>query len=199
MKKSTDLTTFQKQQLEIFKQGLLDFGNQFNLFSRSGKELKLLFKESLVTARMLSPLFSASTVLDLGSGNGFPGLICGLLYPNTPFVLCERNRKKAEFLKQALFHIKCPNIKVLCQPTKELESSFSLVLSKATGPVGQILALLEKILDQKGSAIFWKSLNWNQDWPKSPLFSAKIFKTYSVEGKKRILLQVKKKPIKCSM
>ena len=192
LQKASPLTAPQKKQVEIFRQSLRDFGNQFNLFSRSGKELEPLFKESLVTAQMLDPLFSAATVLDLGSGNGLPGLICGILYPDTPFILCERNRKKAEFLKQALFHIKCSNIKVLCQPAEMLESSFSLVLSKATGPVSQVLTLLETALDKKGSAIFWKSPNWNKDWPENSLFSAKIFKTYSVEGKKRILLQVKR-------
>lgn len=199
MKKSTDLTTLQRGQLDIFKQNLFIFGNQFNLFSRSGKELEFLFEESLITAQMLSPLFSAAIVLDLGSGNGFPGLVCGILYPDTPFILCERNRKKAEFLKQALFHTKCSNIKVLCQPAEELKSSFSLILSKATGPMDRILTLLETVLDRKGSAIFWKSPNWDQDWPENPLFSAKIFKTYSLEGKKRTLLQIKRNSIKCSM
>ena len=199
LQKAAYLTTLQKRQLEVFRQSLLDFGNQLNLFSRSGQELEFLFKESLMTAQMLSPFFSASSVLDLGSGNGFPGLICGILYPKTPFILCERNRKKAEFLKQALFHLRCPNIKALCRPAEELEFSFSLVLSKATGSADQILALLEKILDQKGAAIFWKSPNWKKSWPANRPFSAQIFKIYAVNGKKRVLLQVKKKPLKCSM
>ena len=186
------LTPVQARQIEGFKKSLLEFGGRLNLFSRAGQELEGLFKESLVTGRLLSPLFSTAPVLDLGSGNGFPGLVCGILYPKTPFILCEKSRKRAEFLKQTLFHIKCPNIQVFCCPAEEMESPFSLVLSKATGPLDQILNLLEKLLTENGTAILWKSQNWKKDWPKTSLFSAKIFNPYTIEGKKRVLLQVKK-------
>lgn len=186
------ITAFQRKQLKEFKKILLQYGERLNLFSRCGNELEQLFKEGLLTGQMLSPFFPSTPVLDLGSGNGFPGLVCSILYPKTPLILCERNRKRAEFLKHALFHIKCQNAQVLCQPAEELRVSFSLILSKATGPLDQILKILEKILGENGSAIFWKSPQWKRDWPKSSPFSAKAFKSYSVEGKKGVLLQVKK-------
>ena len=186
------LTPVQTQQIKGFKKSLFEFGERLNLFSRAGQELERLFKESLITGRLLSPLFSVTPVLDLGSGNGFPGLVCGILYPKTPVILCEKNRKKAEFLKQTLFHIKCLNIQVLCQPAEELKSPVCLVLSKATGPLEQVLSLLEKLLAENGTAILWKSPGWKKDWPKNSPFSAKIFKSYTLDGKKRVLLQVKK-------
>ena len=193
------LTPVQTRQIEGFKGNLIEFGGRLNLFSRTGQELKELFEEGLVTGQLLAPLFSAAPALDLGSGNGFPGLVCGILYPKTPFILCERNRKRAEFLKQTLFHIKCTNIQVLCQPAEEMESPFSLILSKATGPLEQILNVLEKVLTKNGTAIFWKSPGWKKDWPKNSPFSAKIFKPYTIAGKKRVLLQVKKRKVSCSI
>ena len=198
LQKSTDLTALQTRQIKNFKKILLEYGNRLNLFSRSGNELELLLKEGLITAQMLAPFFSASPVLDLGSGNGFPGVVCGILYPNTPFIFCERSRKRAEFLKHTLFHLKCANVKVLCQSAQKFKTSFSLILSKATGPLDQILTLMEHLLDESGTAILWKSLNWKQNWPENTLFSAKVFKTYSLERKQRVLLQIKKK-VKCSM
>lgn len=196
--KSINLTALQTRQIESFKKSLLECGKRLNLFSRSGHELEFLLKESLITAQMLTLFFSTKEVLDLGSGNGFPGIVCGILHPHTPFILCERSRKRAEFLKHTLFQLKCSNITVACQPAEEIKTPFSLILSKATGPFSQILTLLEKLLDESGTAILWKSSSWKQSWPKSALFSAEVFKTYSLERKQRVLLQIKKKA-KCSM
>ena len=193
LQKSITLTALQTQQIESFKKSLLEYGDRLNLFSRSGHELDFLLKESLATAQMLAPFFSTTEVLDLGSGNGFPGIVCGILYPNTSFVLCERSRKRAEFLKQTLFQLKCTNVKVLCQTAEELKTRFSLILSKATGPLNQTLKLLENLLDESGTAILWKSPNWKQIWPENAPFSANVLKPYSIEGKKRILLQIKKR------
>ena len=97
--KPSHLTPVQVRQIERFKGNLIEFGGRFNLFSRAGQELEGLFEEGLVTGQLLSPLFSTTPVLDLGSGNGFPGLVCGILHPKTPFILCEKNRKTSGISK----------------------------------------------------------------------------------------------------
>ena len=80
-----------------------------------------------------------------------------------------------------------------------MKSPFSLILSKATGQLEQILSLLEIILAKNGTAILWKSTGWKKDWPKSSTFSAKVFKPYTIAGKKRALLQVRRRKVSCSL
>ena len=89
----------QKYRLEIFRKSLLRFSEKLNLFSRAGgeAELKALFEESLLTVPLLARFAGKEAVLDIGSGNGFPGFVFAALYPETPVILCERNRKRAEF------------------------------------------------------------------------------------------------------
>ena len=191
--KKIKLSNLQESQIRIFKENFLRFSDQFNLCSGNRGAFNELLEDSLISAGLLSPFFSSSPVLDLGSGNGFPGLICGILYPKTPFVLCERNRKRAEFLKQALFHVKCPNVQVLCRAAEDLKSPFPLVLSKATGPFHQVLKVLEKILEKDGFAVFWKSPGWEKTWPKKMPFSVQEISSYLSAGKRRTLLCVRRK------
>jgi 16S rRNA (guanine527-N7)-methyltransferase len=58
------------------------------------------FGESLFAAQHLSP--STSTLLDLGSGAGFPGLPIALLHPEIAVTLAESQNKKATFLREVV-------------------------------------------------------------------------------------------------
>ena len=58
------------------------------------------FGESLFAARHLHP--KATTLLDLGSGAGFPGVPIALLRPEITVTLAESQNKKATFLREAV-------------------------------------------------------------------------------------------------
>ena len=61
-------------------------------------ELRFHFFESFWLAqRFLEP---SHTIVDVGSGAGFPGLAMQLYYPNLSLTLIEKNFKKTVFLKQ---------------------------------------------------------------------------------------------------
>ena len=59
------------------------------------------FGESLFAARHLGPE-EVDTLLDLGSGAGFPGLPIALLRPDIRVTLAESQHKKASFLREAV-------------------------------------------------------------------------------------------------
>ena len=104
-------------------------GEKINLFSKKApiQQLNLLLEQSLISCRLLAPVFKGlpGPALDLGSGNGMPGLVCAALYPQTAFILCEKSRKKAEFLKLAVFLSKIQNASVLCQRAGGSEGALS--------------------------------------------------------------------------
>ena len=57
------------------------------------------FGESLFAAQHLSP---GTTLLDFGSGAGFPGLPIQLYHPNLTVTLAESQNKKATFLREVI-------------------------------------------------------------------------------------------------
>src|SRR5580698_9800537 len=64
------------------------------------------FGESLFAAQHLDP--AATTLLDFGSGAGFPGLPIALLRPEIQVTLAESQNKKATFLREVVRSLKRP-------------------------------------------------------------------------------------------
>ena len=79
------------------------------------------FGESLFAGQHLgTPL--PETLLDLGSGAGFPGLPIALLHPEIPVTLAESQNKKATFLREVVRTLNLPNVEVWAARVESLPS-----------------------------------------------------------------------------
>jgi len=91
--------------LEVFLDLLVRWNARTNLTSIREPEAMVTrhFGESLFAARMLSPrLRPGASLLDFGSGAGFPGLPIQLYRPDLQVTLAESQGKKASFLREAI-------------------------------------------------------------------------------------------------
>jgi 16S rRNA (guanine527-N7)-methyltransferase len=52
-------------------------------------------------------------VMDIGSGQGFPGIILGCVRPELELILIESRRRRASFLREVARHIPLPRVQVL--------------------------------------------------------------------------------------
>jgi 16S rRNA (guanine527-N7)-methyltransferase len=88
-------------QLSTYLDLLLKWNAKTNLTAiRDPEEIvRRHFGESLFTARNLPP---CATLLDFGSGAGFPGLPIQCLLPHVRVTLAEAQNKKASFLREAV-------------------------------------------------------------------------------------------------
>jgi 16S rRNA (guanine527-N7)-methyltransferase len=88
--------------LSIYLDLLLKWNARTNLTAiRDPEEIvRRHFGESLFAAHHLDP--ETSTLLDFGSGAGFPGLPIALLRPDIQVTLAESQNKKATFLREAV-------------------------------------------------------------------------------------------------
>lgn len=92
-------------QLSAYLDLLLRWNARTNLTAiRDPREIvRRHFGESLFTGAQLAPLLaSQATLLDFGSGAGFPGLPIQLLLPGLRVTLAESQNKKASFLREAV-------------------------------------------------------------------------------------------------
>jgi 16S rRNA (guanine527-N7)-methyltransferase len=89
-------------QLSLYLDLLLKWNARTNLTAiRDPEEIvRRHFGESLFAARHLDP--ATTTLLDLGSGAGFPGLPIALLRPEITVTLAESQNKKATFLREVV-------------------------------------------------------------------------------------------------
>jgi len=91
----------QLNQLEIYKNFMQEYNTHTNLTRIINDEDVYLkhFYDSLTIIKYID-LNKYSTLLDLGTGAGFPGMILKIFYPNLKVTLLDSNNKKINFLKE---------------------------------------------------------------------------------------------------
>ena len=96
-----DLTKKQINDLEIYAKFLLEYNEHTNLTAITKPDEVYLkhFYDSLTIVKNVD-LNKVTTLLDIGTGAGFPGMVLKIVYPNLKVTLLDSNNKKVAFLKE---------------------------------------------------------------------------------------------------
>jgi 16S rRNA (guanine527-N7)-methyltransferase len=130
--------------------------------------------DSLIAVSALRRL-KAGSVLDLGSGGGFPGLPIAALLPLRRVALVDSIRKKARFLEVAAAEVrstleagldrgpsKVPEILALAERAEDLaeepdhREGWDLVVARAVGSVAEVAELGLPLVRRGGHVVAWK-------------------------------------------
>jgi len=157
--------------LHEFALFLLDWNSKMNL--TAAKTL-----EELATYHLPDGIWSAALVQDLGvqslvdvgSGNGIPGLVIPILVPGIRVTLVEPRLKKGFFLRQAAHHLGLDRVEVLeCRAEDLPASEYAAAMSRATFRPPKWLALGQRIVKPGGMILTFISDGKALKRPKSDL------------------------------
>ncbi|MGL4524593.1 MAG: 16S rRNA (guanine(527)-N(7))-methyltransferase RsmG [Spirochaetia bacterium] len=116
---------------DVFYQEVVRFSQLLGLTSLDPQQIIYKnFIDSLLPIPLLEKI-APKSILDIGSGGGFPGLSLAVLLPNTEFFLCERNTKKAGFLLATASLMKLTNVHILAKDFEQIQGNFDLCTSRA--------------------------------------------------------------------
>lgn len=137
------LSARQLQQVSAYLALLLKWNAKMNLTAvREPEEMvSRHFGESLFAAKLLLNDAAVRSVIDLGSGAGFPGLPLALYAPETPVTLVESQNKKATFLKEVVRALDLKKVKVFGGRAEDFQETPELVTMRAVEKFEQSAAV----------------------------------------------------------
>jgi 16S rRNA (guanine527-N7)-methyltransferase len=91
-----------------------------------------------------------SSLIDLGSGAGFPGIPIGMLLLETQVTLIESNQKKSTFLKEVVFALKLKNVSIFYGRAEDYRQRADLVTMRAVERFEQALTIAVGLVEQEG-------------------------------------------------
>jgi 16S rRNA (guanine527-N7)-methyltransferase len=116
-------------------------------------------------------LLDNSTVLDLGSGAGFPALVLKILNPSLKFVLVDSVRKKVDFLNNTIKQLSLSEVVAIHERAEDYaknnRESFDFVTSRAVANMSTLLEYSLPFLRIGGKMIVYKGPNVNQELENS--------------------------------
>jgi 16S rRNA (guanine527-N7)-methyltransferase len=159
------LTEAQVSRLEQHYDLMMRWNQRMNLTSiRTVEEgVTRHYCESLFVGSQLN-LPEGSTLVDVGTGAGFPGIPIAILRPEFKISLVESHQRKAVFLREATRQI--PTVRVLAVRMESLAESFDLLVSRAV-EVNTLLPHLPKLATRAALMLGQDDigrLSGKQDW-----------------------------------
>jgi len=148
--------------LDLYTQTLLEWSNRINLTGHRDQERIEIFHYldslSLFETGEIHPGLS---VLDVGSGAGFPGLPLRIFEPALEMTLLESSGKKGFFLRYLVRILELPDVKIeIAQAkdfTRETEASFDRIVCRAVGSLFKVCSWTVSLLKPGGLFLFQKS------------------------------------------
>ena len=128
------LSKIQIQQLWEHYQILQRWNQKINLTSieRGEETVVRHYCESLFFGAHMPVKSGASSIVDLGSGAGFPGVPIAILQPGWRITLVESNQRKAVFLRESNRGL--ANVSVSARRAESIEENFDWLVARGVDP-----------------------------------------------------------------
>ena len=145
-----DLTEEQKRQFAALYDLYLDWNSKINVISR--KDIENLYLHhvlhSLGILKMLK-FREGSTIMDIGTGGGFPGIPLAILLPEVQFHLVDSIGKKIKVGQAVAEAIGLKNVTFRHCRAEEEKEKFDFVVSRAVMPLGDLIKIIRKNISQE--------------------------------------------------
>ena len=140
-----NLSEVQQQQFAALYDLYTDWNSKINVISR--KDITNLYEHHVLHSLGIAKVMQfrpETTVMDLGTGGGFPGIPLAILFPETHFHLVDSIGKKVKVATEIANAIGLKNVTTRHCRAGEEKQLFDFVVSRAVMPLADLLKIIRK-------------------------------------------------------
>lgn len=185
------------EQIEQFSklEELYKFWNaQINVISR--KDIDELYIKHILHSLAIAKVVNfkkGTTIIDVGTGGGFPGIPLAILFPECDFLLVDSIGKKIKVVNEVAMGLGITNVKAIHTRAEEVSGQFDFVVTRAVTRINNFIPWVkgklksESFNDLKNGILFLKGGDLDQEieesgkkvelFPISSFFDEDFFET----------------------
>jgi len=149
----SEFTPLQVQQLQQLEPLYREWNEKINVISR--KDIDALYEKHVLHSLSIAATFSfaaGSSVLDLGTGGGFPGIPLAIYFPAVRFHLVDSIAKKLKVVETIAGQLGLDNVTVQHTRVEDIKGKqFDYVVSRAVAPLGNLWRWAKPLLRTRSS------------------------------------------------
>ena len=127
-----DLTEDQIEKFSKLKELYTDWNSKINVISR--KDIEALYERHVLHSLGIAKVQTfkpGSSVMDVGTGGGFPGIPLAIMFPETNFYLCDVIAKKIKVVNAVATALELENVKAEQKRAGTFDTQFDFIVSRA--------------------------------------------------------------------
>ena len=150
---------FNKSDFEDYIKVFLEQNSKLNLISKNDE--KFLWEKHIFDSLAISKVFEkfpkGKTLLDIGTGGGFPSVPAAIVYPEIEVFALDSIRKKINAIENMKAALNLQNLHTICERAENLDRKFDIITSRAVAPLKIISSYAAPLLEKSGYFIAFTS------------------------------------------
>lgn len=145
---------------------LIEWNNKFNLTTITEKEEVIIkhFADSLYGYKYIK---NATSVIDIGSGAGFPAIPLAIVLENVNFTLVDSLNKRINFLNEVISKLSLKNCKTYHSRAEDFaknnRNKFDIAIARAVASLPTLLEYLVPLVKVRGKTVCYKALSADEE------------------------------------
>ena len=150
IKEHFSLTPLQMQQFAALGALYREWNAKINVISR--KDIDNLYPHHIIHSLAIAKALNfqpGTTLLDVGTGGGFPGIPLAILFPECQFTLIDSIGKKIKVATEIARAIGLTNVTCIQERAEMEKGKFDFIISRAVMPLPDLVKLIRKNVSSK--------------------------------------------------
>lgn len=140
-----DLTDIQREKFTQLEALYQDWNSKVNVISR--QDIDTLYERHVLHSLGIAKVIqfkSGTSVLDVGTGGGFPGIPLAIMFPDAQFHLVDSIGKKIRVVQEIAAALDLKNVKAEQIRAEKLEDTYEFVVSRAVTRMAPFVGWVRK-------------------------------------------------------